>query len=52
VLVRPVLVVEDRVRTLETVAREALFPEEIAGPIAEHDVVLGRDVAHLHPVQH
>jgi hypothetical protein len=51
-LVGAVQVVEDGVRAVEALAGEALLPEEGAVRAAGGDVVLGRDLAELHAVDH
>src|SRR5262245_32173016 len=51
-LVRSLLVIDDRVRPFEAVAREALLPPKPSVRAAESDVMLGRDLAYLHAVEH
>ena len=50
--VRPAQVIQDRVRPVEAVAREALLEAQRAVGAAQLDVVLARDVADLHAVEH
>jgi len=51
-LVGAVPVVEDRVRAVEALAREAFLPEEGAVGAAGDDVVLGGQLAQVHAVDH
>ena len=50
--VRPAQVIEDRVRAVEAVAREALLVAELAARSAQLRVVLARHLAELHAIDH
>jgi hypothetical protein len=50
--VRTTQVIEDRVRTVEAIAREALFEAQRTVGTSQLDVMLARDVADLHAIEH
>src|SRR3569623_573362 len=50
--VRTALVIEDRVRAVEAVAREALLVSQLTAFAAQLHMVLLRDVADLHAIEH